>query len=461
MLPLFMAGVVAWARRALRALAAHRSRWAPSPRSLCVALFVCTGMIYARLRLLQEWATPLTPINYLLLGCASGTTLAAAYAALAGSPLAAAFAAAAFAADRWRRALTRVASLRAQPRAAPALDARRRRSASPHPRIAQTLAGVHGRLVQHARVLPRRDAAEDARRSSGASCCSRSRCRCSCSRSRRARRRRSSRRSSLQYLGPARRALVLLRRREPSAEPLLPGDLVIAACRRIGLSRHLQSLAAALAVGRAPRLRRADAARRDARRRSPGGCGRSRSSSSASCSASSRCPPASAAACCSCRSSAASFPFHLDFVRGAGLLVALAERARRRAQPAAQRARRPAARAAAGAARLGELDRRRAARPRAAGERRADRARRHHPRHRRADGARAKKSELPDVAAPDRLSPALADPRRLPRRRDRARHRAGRCTARRWARAVHRHRRAGRHVRARRRLGQRAGAQPA
>ena len=47
---------------------------------LSVALFVCTGMIYASLRLLPEWATPLTPINYLLLGAASGTVLAAAYA---------------------------------------------------------------------------------------------------------------------------------------------------------------------------------------------------------------------------------------------------------------------------------------------------------------------------------------------------------------------------------------------
>lgn len=48
---------------------------------LCVALFVCTGMIYACIRFLQEWATPLTVVNYTLLGCASGATLAAALAA--------------------------------------------------------------------------------------------------------------------------------------------------------------------------------------------------------------------------------------------------------------------------------------------------------------------------------------------------------------------------------------------
>jgi DMSO reductase anchor subunit len=45
-------------------------------------LFVCTGMIYACLRFLQEWATPLTLVNFALLGCASGFTLATACAAL-------------------------------------------------------------------------------------------------------------------------------------------------------------------------------------------------------------------------------------------------------------------------------------------------------------------------------------------------------------------------------------------
>lgn len=44
-------------------------------------LFVCTGMIYACLRFLQEWATPLTLVNFVLLGCASGFTLATAGAA--------------------------------------------------------------------------------------------------------------------------------------------------------------------------------------------------------------------------------------------------------------------------------------------------------------------------------------------------------------------------------------------
>lgn len=49
---------------------------------LTVALFVCTSMIYACIRFLQEWASALTVSNYFLMGCASGFTLASLYAAL-------------------------------------------------------------------------------------------------------------------------------------------------------------------------------------------------------------------------------------------------------------------------------------------------------------------------------------------------------------------------------------------
>jgi len=83
-LPAFMAAVFAYG-------AVHQ--FAPGERALalevgavgvalCLALFVCTGMIYACLKFLQEWHTALTPLNYLLLGTASGFTLAAALAAL-------------------------------------------------------------------------------------------------------------------------------------------------------------------------------------------------------------------------------------------------------------------------------------------------------------------------------------------------------------------------------------------
>lgn len=45
------------------------------------ALFICTAMIYACLKFLRQWHSPLTVLNFLLLGCASGFTLATALAA--------------------------------------------------------------------------------------------------------------------------------------------------------------------------------------------------------------------------------------------------------------------------------------------------------------------------------------------------------------------------------------------
>jgi sulfite dehydrogenase (quinone) subunit SoeC len=85
-LPAFMAAVFAWG-------AAHWLGWPTRALGaagvlLAIALFVCTAMIYACLRFLQEWHSPLTVVNYLVLGCASGFTLAAAYAAWAAPQLA-------------------------------------------------------------------------------------------------------------------------------------------------------------------------------------------------------------------------------------------------------------------------------------------------------------------------------------------------------------------------------------
>ncbi|MGE5467510.1 MAG: dimethyl sulfoxide reductase anchor subunit family protein [Ignavibacteria bacterium] len=59
---------------------------------LAFLLYLCTGMIYACVRFLREWHTPLTVINYTLLGGASGFTLAAAYTAAAAPELAGFFA---------------------------------------------------------------------------------------------------------------------------------------------------------------------------------------------------------------------------------------------------------------------------------------------------------------------------------------------------------------------------------
>ena len=59
---------------------------------MAFVLYICTAMIYASVRFLQEWHSPLTVANYLLLGLASGFTLAAAFAAWQGVDLVGMFA---------------------------------------------------------------------------------------------------------------------------------------------------------------------------------------------------------------------------------------------------------------------------------------------------------------------------------------------------------------------------------
>ena len=54
---------------------------------MAIILFVSTAMIYASLRFLQEWHSPLTVANFTLFGLASGFTLAAAFSAWSGVAL--------------------------------------------------------------------------------------------------------------------------------------------------------------------------------------------------------------------------------------------------------------------------------------------------------------------------------------------------------------------------------------
>ena len=61
-----------WRRVAQRWGRARRSASARLTLVACVALFVCTGMIYACMPFLQEWASPLTLVNFALLGCGLG-----------------------------------------------------------------------------------------------------------------------------------------------------------------------------------------------------------------------------------------------------------------------------------------------------------------------------------------------------------------------------------------------------
>ena len=56
-----------------------------------LALYACTGMIYACIKFLQEWSTPWTLVNFALLGAASGFVLASALSASLQTPQAGSF----------------------------------------------------------------------------------------------------------------------------------------------------------------------------------------------------------------------------------------------------------------------------------------------------------------------------------------------------------------------------------
>lgn len=108
----------------------------------CLVLYLCTGMIYACLRFLQEWATPLTVVNFTLLGAASGFSAAAALARLDGLEAAAALALAAVALTALgllgrSAALLRNARLRHKSTLATAIGIK-------HPKIEQRAAGFLG-----------------------------------------------------------------------------------------------------------------------------------------------------------------------------------------------------------------------------------------------------------------------------------------------------------------------------
>jgi len=53
----------------------------------CFGLFVSTGMIYTCIKFLQEWASPLTTVNFIFLGSASGFMLATVLSTLAAPAL--------------------------------------------------------------------------------------------------------------------------------------------------------------------------------------------------------------------------------------------------------------------------------------------------------------------------------------------------------------------------------------
>ena len=78
-LPLFMLGVAVWTWLHLTSGAGTRVPGLVTS-VLSLALFICTAMIYASVRFIQEWASAYTLVNLTLMGLASGATLAAALA---------------------------------------------------------------------------------------------------------------------------------------------------------------------------------------------------------------------------------------------------------------------------------------------------------------------------------------------------------------------------------------------
>ncbi len=140
-LPAFIGGVTAYG-------AAHAFGWTTSPwlgfltLVACLALFVCTGMVYACLTFLQEWASPLTLVNFFLLGAASGGTLAAALAAWLAPALVTLCAGAAIAATMAALA-GRVASLVRNARLRPKSSLQTAIGIK-HPRIVQKAQGFTG-----------------------------------------------------------------------------------------------------------------------------------------------------------------------------------------------------------------------------------------------------------------------------------------------------------------------------
>jgi sulfite dehydrogenase (quinone) subunit SoeC len=88
-LPAFMAAVFAWGWLHYAGSADLRTLSVGGAGTLlAITLFISTAMIYACLPFLQEWRTPLTVVNYTVLGCASGFVLAAALAAAMGEEIA-------------------------------------------------------------------------------------------------------------------------------------------------------------------------------------------------------------------------------------------------------------------------------------------------------------------------------------------------------------------------------------
>ena len=84
-LPAFIGLVALWWLALSSSASPVVTQWLLPLAAIVVAmvLWYCTAMIYACLRFIEEWAQPLTLVNFVLLGLASGFVLASALAAFA------------------------------------------------------------------------------------------------------------------------------------------------------------------------------------------------------------------------------------------------------------------------------------------------------------------------------------------------------------------------------------------
>lgn len=105
-LPAFIAVTIAWAL-----VGATGPAWPVAAIVMALVLWYCTAMIYVCIRFVQEWAHPLTIVNYVTLGLASGSVLYCALAAPTAAPWAAALTALAW--------ITRALALRRNARLKP------------------------------------------------------------------------------------------------------------------------------------------------------------------------------------------------------------------------------------------------------------------------------------------------------------------------------------------------------
>ncbi len=195
---------------------------------LCLALFVCTGMIYACIKFLQEWATPLTVVNFMLLGSRRASRSAAALRSRAPRARRRLSRLCALIVSRVAGLATRVASLARNARLRPKSTLQTAIGIK-HPRIVQKSQGFMGGSFNTREFFHGRDAGVRAIGEVAVP----ARWRfvvpavlLALASRRRAEARRSSAAFVVQYAGLDRRALVLLRAGEAPAEPLLPGSRV-------------------------------------------------------------------------------------------------------------------------------------------------------------------------------------------------------------------------------------------